>query len=54
MLFAAPQEYRRVVRVFPPLPDALAALSERVRAQFDPAGILNPGIMDNLPVTATS
>ena len=52
MLFAAPQEYRGVVRVFPPLPDALTALSERVRAQFDPAGILNPGIMDNLPVSA--
>ena len=50
MLFAAPQNYRAAVPVFPPLPPALAALSERVRAQFDPAGILNPGIMDNLDV----
>ncbi len=49
MLFAAPEHYREIVRVFPPLPDGLAALSERVRAQFDPATILNPGIMDNLP-----
>ena len=48
MLFAAPQDYRAAVPVFPPLPATLAALSERVRAQFDPAGILNPGIMDNL------
>ena len=48
MLFAAPENYRAAARVFPPLPQALATLSERVRVQFDPAGILNPGIMDNL------
>ncbi len=48
MLFAAPEDCRRIVRVFPPLPQTLTALSERVRTQFDPAGVLNPGIMDNL------
>ena len=52
MLFAAPEAYRAAVPVFPPLPRALTALSERLRAQFDPAGILNPGIMDNLPADA--
>ena len=45
MLFAAPEAHRAAVPVFPPQPDAVAALQERVRAQFDPAGILNPGIM---------
>ncbi len=49
MLFAAPENYREIVHVFPPLPENLAVLSERVRAQLDPRGILNPGIMDNLP-----
>ncbi len=45
MLFAAPQEYRAAVPVFAPQPQALAALQQRVRTQFDPAGIFNPGIM---------
>ncbi len=45
MLFAAPEAHRTAVPVFPPQPDAVAALQERVRAQFDPACILNPGIM---------
>ena len=53
MLFAAPEQYRHIVRVFPPLPPALTALSARVRAQFDPHDILNPGIMDNLSPLAT-
>ena len=30
------------VGVFPPLPEPLAALERRVKAQFDPAGILEP------------
>ncbi len=45
MLFAAPEAHRAAVPVFPPQPEALATLQERVRAQFDPADILNPGIM---------
>jgi len=28
---------------FHPLPDAMAALHRRLKAEFDPAGILNPG-----------
>ena len=31
--------------VFHPLPDALMALQQRLKASFDPAGILNPGRM---------
>ena len=31
--------------VFQPQPPALAALSQRLRAQFDPQSILNPGRM---------
>ena len=44
-LFAAPSDVRRTVPVFPPLPPALAALQQRVRHGFDPAGILNRGRM---------
>lgn len=44
-LFRAPEEMRRRVAVFEPEPAPLAALSERVRASFDPLGILNPGRM---------
>jgi len=48
MLFAAPEALRRAVPPFPPLPGALAGLSARVRAGFDPKGVLNPGRM---PIT---
>jgi glycolate oxidase FAD binding subunit len=36
---------RAAVPPFEPLPEALAALSGRLKAQFDPRGILNPGRM---------
>ncbi|MFG1394683.1 glycolate oxidase subunit GlcE [Xanthobacter agilis] len=36
---------RARVAVFQPLDGALAALTERVKASFDPAGVLNPGRM---------
>ena len=36
---------RNVVPPFEPQPEALAALSRRLKAQFDPRGILNPGRM---------
>lgn len=42
-LFRAPDALRRAVPVFEPEPEPLAALSRRVKAAFDPAGILNPG-----------
>ncbi|MFV3129582.1 FAD-binding protein [Niveispirillum sp. KHB5.9] len=44
-LMRAPDAVKAVIPVFHPQPAAVAALSQRVRAQFDPAGILNPGIM---------
>jgi glycolate oxidase FAD binding subunit len=44
-LFRASEVVRRAVEVFPPQPDGLAALSERVRASFDPKHILNRGRM---------
>jgi glycolate oxidase FAD binding subunit len=36
---------RAAVAVFEPQPDALAAVSRRLKAEFDPRGILNPGRM---------
>lgn len=44
-LMRAPDAVRRAVPVFQPEPEPLAALSARVRAGFDPLGILNPGRM---------
>ncbi len=44
-LFRAPARVRAVAEVFQPQPRALAALSQRVKSQFDPRGILNPGRM---------
>jgi glycolate oxidase FAD binding subunit len=44
-LLRASEEIRRHVEVFHPQPDGLAALSERVRASFDPKNILNRGRM---------
>ncbi|HUC67263.1 MAG TPA: 2-hydroxy-acid oxidase, partial [Stellaceae bacterium] len=42
-LVRAPEPLRAAVPVFEPLADALAALSRRVKAGFDPRGVLNPG-----------
>ncbi len=35
----------RTIGVFPPLPAPLAAIHRRLKAEFDPAGIFNPGRM---------
>jgi glycolate oxidase FAD binding subunit len=44
-LVRAPIEVRRALDVFQPQTDALAALSARVKQQFDPQRVLNPGRM---------
>lgn len=44
-LIRAPAEVRRNVNVFQPQAAALAALSKRVKLQFDPKRVLNPGRM---------
>ena len=44
-LIRADETVRRRVDVFQPQPEALAALSARVKDAFDPKGILNPGRM---------
>ena len=44
-LLRAPHAVRAAVPVFQPQPAALAALSARLRAEFDPQSILNPGRM---------
>ena len=44
-LIRAPETVRAAVPVFQPQPPVLAALSERIRAAFDPAGVFNPGRM---------
>ena len=44
-LLRASAAVRQAVDVFPPQPDGLAALSERLRASFDPKRILNRGRM---------
>jgi glycolate oxidase FAD binding subunit len=44
-LVRGPAGLRRAVPVFEPQPAALAALAQRVKAGFDPNGILNPGRM---------
>jgi glycolate oxidase FAD binding subunit len=44
-LLRAPAELRRRVPVFEPEPPAVAALSRRIKEQFDPKRILNPGRM---------
>ncbi|SON54598.1 putative FAD-linked oxidoreductase [Hartmannibacter diazotrophicus] len=44
-LLRASDELRARVPVFQPQPAPLAALTERLRHQFDPLGILNPGRM---------
>lgn len=42
-LVRAPDAIRASVDVFEPQPQALAALSQRLKQQFDPQNILNPG-----------
>ena len=44
-LIRAPAEVRSNTEVFHPQAAPLAALSQRVKAQFDPTGLLNPGRM---------
>jgi glycolate oxidase FAD binding subunit len=44
-LVRAPASVRAAVPAFEPQPPALAALSARLKAEFDPKGILNPGRM---------
>lgn len=44
-LIRAPADVRRTVNVFHPQAPALAALSKRVKLQFDPKRVLNPGRM---------
>ena len=43
MLLRAPEALRASVEVIPPEPAPLAAITRRVKAAFDPRGILNPG-----------
>ncbi len=44
-LIRAPEAVRGAVAVFAPESPALAALSSRVKASFDPRRVLNPGRM---------
>ncbi len=44
-LVRGPEALRSAIPVFHPQPAPVAALSERLRAQFDPQGVLNPGRM---------
>jgi glycolate oxidase FAD binding subunit len=44
-LIRAPADVRATTEVFQPQPEGLAALSRRVKAQFDPQRVLNPGRM---------
>ena len=44
-LMRAPGALRAAVDVFPPQPDALVALTRRVKAAFDPDGLFNRGRM---------
>jgi glycolate oxidase FAD binding subunit len=45
-LLKAPEAARRATPVFQPQPPALASAAARLRAAFDPRGLLNPGRMD--------
>lgn len=45
MLVRASPAVRAAVQVFEPQPPTLAALSVRLKAEFDPMGVLNPGRM---------
>ncbi|WP_323767523.1 FAD-binding protein [Antarctobacter sp.] len=44
-LIRASEETRLTLPVFQPEPPAVAALTQGIRARFDPKGVLNPGIM---------
>ena len=44
-LIRAPAELRRRIPVFPPRDGGVGALSRRIKDNFDPQGILNPGRM---------
>ena len=44
-LFRAREETRRAIPVFQPEPAPIAAITAGLRKQFDPRGILNPGLM---------
>lgn len=44
-LVRAPDSIRAAVPVFQPEPAPVAALSARIKASFDPAGLINPGRM---------
>ncbi len=44
-LMRASPALRSAVAPFEPQPEPLAALTQRLKAQFDPNGILNPGRM---------
>ncbi len=44
-LMRAPEKVRNRVEVFQPQPEALAALSARVKSSFDPRKVFNPGRM---------
>lgn len=46
-LVRAASAIRAAVPIFQPQPQALAALSSRLKEQFDPKGILNPGRMSS-------
>lgn len=52
-LVRATPAWRNAVAVFEPQPPALAALSARLKAEFDPIGILNPGRMVQSSDSAT-
>ena len=45
MLFRAPMDHRESIEVMPPLEPSLRALNARVKEQFDPKRVLNPGRM---------
>jgi glycolate oxidase FAD binding subunit len=45
LLLRGPEALRVAVDVLPPEPPALRAITVRVKAAFDPDGILNPGRM---------
>ncbi len=53
MLVRAAPAWRAAIPVFEPQPAALAALSARLKAEFDPKHILNPGRMVHSPDSAT-
>ncbi|MFV2093286.1 MAG: glycolate oxidase subunit GlcE [Hyphomicrobiales bacterium] len=44
-LYRGPQTLRAAIDVFQPQPEALAALTSRLKAAFDPHGVLNPNRM---------